>query len=184
MQKTTNSSLNRLSTEEFIQAKKLPVWVILDNVRSQNNTGSIFRSCDAFRIEGIVLCGITATPPHREIHKTALGAEDSVAWTYEGNTVSAVNKFKAKGYRIIAVEQAEGSVSLETFLPLQEKLVFVFGNEINGVADEVMNLVDSCVEIPQFGTKHSINIAVSAGIILWEVFKKAGGFNLFGLKKN
>jgi 23S rRNA (guanosine2251-2'-O)-methyltransferase len=179
MKKTANADLNRLSTEDFKKAEKLPVRVVLDNVRSQNNTGSIFRSCDAFRVERILLCGITATPPHREIRKTALGAEDSVAWEYFPETILAIRNLKAEGYLIIAVEQAEGSVSLEGFQPPGQRQAFIFGNEVNGVSEEVMALADHCIEIPQFGTKHSVNIAVSAGIVLWEVFKKLNGFTLF-----
>ena len=166
MKKTVNADLNRLDTEEFKRARKLPITVVLDNVRSQNNTGSVFRSGDAFRIDRIILCGITATPPHREIHKTALGAEESVQWVYEPNTVSAISKLKTEGYHLVAIEQAEGSVSLQDYTPSQKKTAYIFGNEIHGVSDEVMEQVDECIEIPQFGTKHSINIAVSAGIVL------------------
>lgn len=182
MKKTSNADLNRLNIEDFKKADKLPVWIILDNVRSQNNTGSIFRSSDAFRLEGIVLCGITATPPHREIHKTALGAEDAVYWEYEEDILKAIAKFKEKGYEIVAVEQAEESVALQDFNPEGKKLVFIFGNEVSGVSEEAIAISDQCIEIPQFGTKHSFNIAVSAGIVLWEVFKKLHGFRLFGPK--
>ncbi|MCX6271597.1 MAG: RNA methyltransferase [Bacteroidetes bacterium] len=179
MRKLPNSELNRLSVPEFIDVVKLPVWIVLDNVRSQNNTGSVFRTADAFRMGGICLCGITATPPHREIHKTALGAEDSVEWKYFTTTPEALEYLKNQGFMLIAIEQAEGSVSLEKFVfPQKKGLALVFGNEISGVSDEVMQKMDACIEIPQFGTKHSINIAVSAGIVIWEVFNKLGGFSL------
>lgn len=180
MKKTSNPELNRLSTQEFREAEKLPVLVVLDNVRSQHNIGSIFRTCDAFRISGLVLCGITATPPHREIHKTALGAEDSVSWIYVADIVEALHNMKSEGYQVIAVEQAEGAIMLQDFRPSGGKLAFIFGNEINGVSEEAMQLAVTCVEIPQYGTKHSVNIAVSAGIILWEVFSRSNGFALFG----
>ncbi|MFZ5940021.1 MAG: RNA methyltransferase [Bacteroidota bacterium] len=172
MRKLLNEELNRLSTEEFRKADKLPVVVILDNVRSLNNIGSIFRTCDAFRMEGIYLCGITATPPHKEIHKTALGATETVDWTYFEETREAVNQLRDRGYRVLAVEQVEGSLSLETFKASEgQGYGLVFGHEIRGVEQEVINICDGSLEIPQAGTKHSLNIAVSAGIVLWEVFR-------------
>lgn len=170
MRKLQNSELGRLSPEEFAQSPKLPVWVILDNVRSQQNIGSIFRTSDAFNLAGIILCGISAIPPQREIHRTALGSEDTVAWKYYEQTLDAVQFLKSQDYSIIAIEQAEGSISLRDFhIGKGKKLALVFGNEIDGVSQEVMDIVDQCIEIPQFGTKHSINVAVSAGIVIWEV---------------
>ena len=167
--KLLNEELNRLSTEEYKEAEKVPVVVVLDNVRSQNNIGSVFRTSDAFRLARICLCGITATPPHREIHKTALGAEESVEWQYFEETTEAVNSLKAEGFTIVAVEQVEGSVSLERFgIEATGKYAFVFGNEVKGVQQEVVDLADCCVELPQFGTKHSFNIAVTVGIVLWQ----------------
>jgi 23S rRNA (guanosine2251-2'-O)-methyltransferase len=175
MRKLQNNELGRLSPEEFARAEKFPVWVILDNVRSQQNIGSIFRSTDAFGLAGIFLCGISATPPQREIHRTALGSEETVEWKYVEKTLDAVALLKEQGFVIVAIEQAEGSISLRDFLPQAgEKLALIFGNEIDGVSQEVMDLVDSCIEIPQFGTKHSINVAVSAGIVFWQL---SGGAN-------
>jgi tRNA G18 (ribose-2'-O)-methylase SpoU len=170
MRKLQNSELGRLSPEEFAQAPKVPVWVVLDNVRSQQNIGSVFRTSDAFNLAGIILCGISSTPPQREIHRTALGSEDTVAWKYYENTLEAIDYLKAQNFKIVAIEQAEGSISLGDFVFSEsEKLAFIFGNEIDGVSQEVMDVVDSCLEIPQFGTKHSINIAVSAGIVIWHM---------------
>jgi len=170
MRKLQNSELGRLSPEEFAKTDKLPVWVVLDNIRSQQNIGSIFRSADAFGLAGILLCGISATPPHREIHRTALGSEETVEWQYFDKTLDAVAFLKTQGYALIAIEQAEGSISLRNFRPQAEaRLALVFGNEIDGVSQEVMDIVDYCIEIPQFGTKHSINVAVSAGIVFWQV---------------
>ncbi len=173
MRKLQNDELDRLSVGEFKNSNKIPVMVVLDNVRSQNNIGSLFRTADAFRLEGIVLCGITATPPHREIHKTALGATESVAWEYREETTTAIGELKAKGYRILSVEQTEGAVSLDKLeLASGQKIALVFGHEIRGVSQEVVDLSDGCIEIPQFGTKHSLNISVAAGIVIWEVFRK------------
>lgn len=173
MEKLSLEKLNRISVEEFKQAEKTPIIVVLDNVRSALNVGSVFRTCDAFRIERIVLCGITATPPNNEIRKTAIGAEQSVEWTYAKDSVSAVNDLKAQGYTIIAVEQAAESVQIQDFSPTGiAKAALVFGNEVKGVDDGIMNICDICLEIPQFGTKHSLNVSVSAGIAIWEVFKK------------
>ena len=165
--------LNRASLEEFKTQQKLPVAVVLDNVRSMHNIGSIFRTSDGFAVEQLILCGISAQPPHREIEKTALGATQSVSWTYFSDPVNAVNQLRADGYKIIAIEQAENSIMLTHFSPQKdEKYALIFGNEVNGVSDEVMQLIDACIEIPQFGTKHSFNIVVSAGIVLWDFFSK------------
>ena len=173
MRKLLNSELDRKSLEQFRKAEKSPFIIILDNVRSQSNVGSIFRTADAFLTESICLCGITAVPPHREIQKTALGATESVSWKYYDKTTDAVKELKSKGYMIIGVEQAEGSVVLQdVIIEKGKKYALIFGHEINGVDQEVLNLCDQCVEIPQFGTKHSFNIAISAGIVLWELNKK------------
>jgi 23S rRNA (guanosine2251-2'-O)-methyltransferase len=173
MRKLTMPELQRLSVEEFKAAEKLPVVIILDNIRSQNNIGSVFRTADAFRISGIYLCGITATPPHREIHKTALGATESVDWFYVPTTLQAVTELRSAGYRIMAVEQAEGSIKLPDFQPSGDaKLAIIFGNEVNGIDDEVLPYVHGCIEIPQYGTKHSINVSVAVGIVIWDLFGK------------
>lgn len=167
------TALNRISVEEFKESPKLPLVVVLDNIRSQHNTGSVFRTADAFRVDGILLCGITATPPNREIQKTALGATESVRWEYHDSTAELVKELKSKGYIIIAAEQAVGSIMPEEFVPVSGmKYALIFGNEVMGVEDEVMDLCDFCIEIPQFGTKHSLNVSVSAGILIWEVYKK------------
>ena len=159
--KLQNEELNRISTEAFKKAPKLPVVILLDHVRSQNNVGSVFRTSDAFRIEKIFLCGITSTPENREVHKTALGAED---------TTEAVDRLKKEGYRIFAIEQAENTTSLENFsLSPGQKYALIFGNEVKGVQQEVIDLSDGCIEIPQFGTKHSFNISVTVGIVLWQI---------------
>jgi 23S rRNA (guanosine2251-2'-O)-methyltransferase len=173
MRKLNNEELPRLTVDDFKQAGKMPLAVVLDHVRSCNNVGSVFRTSDAMLVSKICLCGITATPPDKEIHKTALGAENSVDWEYFKTTEEAVESLKKEGYTIIAVEQAEGSISLHDFLPLgNEKLALIFGNEVKGVQQEVIDLCDITIEIPQFGTKHSFNIAVSAGIVLWDLFNK------------
>jgi 23S rRNA (guanosine2251-2'-O)-methyltransferase len=172
MKKLLNAELNRKTIEEFKQANKYPVVVILDNVRSLNNIGSVFRTCDAFLIEGIFLCGITAQPPHREISKTALGATESVHWEYYAETLTAVKFLKSKGFRIIAIEQTEQSTPLQEFqLDKAEKYALIFGHEIKGVEQDIVNMCDASLEIPQHGTKHSINVAVSAGIVIWEFFR-------------
>lgn len=174
--KLQNEELNRISTEEFKEAAKLPVVIILDNVRSQNNVGSVFRTSDAFRLEKIYLCGITSTPPHREIHKTALGAEDTVAWEYVNDTAEAVRKLQAENYDVYAIEQAEQSISLENFqIDTGKKYALVFGNEVKGVQQEVIDQSSGCIEIPQFGTKHSFNISVTVGIVLWQIVKPLVG---------
>jgi tRNA G18 (ribose-2'-O)-methylase SpoU len=173
MRKLKNSELNRISVEEFKEREKTPVIIILDNIRSQNNTGSVFRTADAFLLEAIYLCGFTATPPHREIHKTALGATDSVKWRYFEETADAVNFLKEKNFKVYAVEQTDESISLTDFLPEKnEKMAFIFGNEVHGIEDKVIDMIDACIEIPQFGTKHSLNISISAGIVIWDVFNK------------
>jgi tRNA G18 (ribose-2'-O)-methylase SpoU len=160
--------MQRLSVEEFREAEKLPLVVVLDDVRSMHNVGSVFRTSDAFRIERVCLCGITSTPPMAEIHKTALGAEDSVAWKYYQTVLEAVESLKADGYEILAVEQAHGSTMLQDFIPqFGKKYAVVFGNEVKGVHQEVVDASDGCLEIPQFGTKHSLNVSVTAGIVIW-----------------
>lgn len=173
MRKLKLDELNRASVTEFKKQDKLPVTVVLDNVRSMHNIGSIFRTSDGFSIEQIYLCGITAQPPHREIEKTALGATQSVNWLYFETPLQAIEQLRANGYLIIAIEQAENSIMLNEFTPMaNEKYALVFGNEVNGVSDEVMQHIDACIEIPQFGTKHSFNVVVSAGIVLWDFFSK------------
>lgn len=170
--KLQNEELNRISTEEFKQAAKLPVVIILDNIRSQNNVGSVFRTSDAFRIEKIYLCGITSTPENREVHKTALGAEDAVDWEYVKDTRDVVEKLKAEGYRIYAIEQAENTTSLEELnIGLDGKYALVFGNEVKGVQQDIIDRSHACIEIPQFGTKHSFNISVTVGIVLWQIVR-------------
>ncbi len=173
MRKLKNSELDRKSVDEFKKAHKLPILLVLDNVRSLNNVGSVFRTADAFLVEGIYLCGITATPPHRDIQKTALGATESVDWKYFEHTVEAVSELKEKGYTIISVEQAEASQSLQDFQPVSTvRYAIVFGHEIKGVQQQIIDLSDVIIEIPQYGTKHSFNISVSAGIVLWDLFTK------------
>lgn len=174
MKKLTNAELGRKSPDEFRTSEKLPIIIVLDNVRSAYNVGSVFRTCDAFPIEVIYLCGITCHPPHKEIQKTALGAEDTVAWKYFKTTAEAIKAIKEIGYKVFAVEQAEKSIMLnnsELRTP-NSKLALVFGHEVNGVQQEIINSCDGCIEIPQGGTKHSLNIAVSAGVVLWEFFRK------------
>jgi len=170
MRKLKVTELKRLNQTEFKQAKKIPLVIVLDNVRSLHNVGSVFRTSDAFLVEAIYLCGITATPPHAEIHKTALGAEDSVNWKYFEKTLDAIEELKEQQYHIVAVEQAENSISLESFMPENEKYAIIFGNEVKGIDQEVMNRCDSCIEIPQFGTKHSLNVSVAAGIVIWKFY--------------
>jgi tRNA G18 (ribose-2'-O)-methylase SpoU len=173
MQKLKLDQLNRVSVGEFKEQEKLPVVVVLDNVRSMHNVGSVFRTADGFSVSRVVLCGITAQPPHREIEKTALGATQSVDWEHVSDTLVAIDRLKQQGYHILAIEQAHGSVMLNVYQPSKsEKFALVFGNEVNGVSDEVMAVVDGCIEIPQFGTKHSFNIVISAGIVLWDFFAK------------
>lgn len=165
--------MNRLTVEEFKAARKLPLVVVLDNVRSLHNVGSVFRSCDAFRIEAVYLCGITATPPSAEIHKTALGAEDSVSWKYYESTLDAVEELKQKGYFVYSIEQVEGSENMAKIsLDASKRYAVVLGNEVKGVEQAVVNTSDSCLEIPQLGTKHSLNVSVTAGIVVWEFAKQ------------
>ncbi len=173
MRKLKNSELDRLSVDEYKETAKTPLTVVLDNVRSCNNIGSVFRTSDALLIENIMLCGITATPPNKDIHKTALDAEKSVPWEYFEETEAAVKKLKEAGYRVFAVEQVLNSVSLPDFKPEKDqKLALVFGNEVKGVQQSVVDLCDGAIEIPQYGTKHSFNISVSAGIVLWDLVYK------------
>ena len=175
MRKIQNEELGRLSVDDYKEAQKRPVAVVLDDVRSLNNIGSVFRSADAFRCHSVLLCGITATPPHREIHKTALGAEDSVEWHYFPTVLEAVQQLKSNGFKIIVIEQVEGSISLEKFMPEKEiSYAFIFGHEVYGVSQAIVNIADHTIEIPQQGTKHSLNIAVSAGIVLWDYVSKTG----------
>ena len=170
MRKLLNSELKRKTVEQFRASRKAPFTIVLDNVRSQSNVGSVFRTADAFLVEAICLCGITARPPDREMQKTALGATESVTWRYFQSTDEAVKELKNNGYFIIAVEQAEGAVELQDIaVESGKKYAIIFGHEINGVDQSIVDMCDRCVEIPQFGTKHSFNIAVSAGIVLWEM---------------
>ncbi len=163
--------LNRLSSREMQEAEKQPVIIILDDIRSMHNVGSAFRTCDAFRIEALYLCGYTPQPPHRDIHKTALGATETVKWQYFPGVMEAINAAKEKGYKIVAVEQAHNSTLLNELDYRGEKLALVFGNEVSGVSDEVMKVADACIEIPQWGSKHSLNISVSLGVVLWEMMR-------------
>jgi len=175
MRKLLNEELDRLSVEVFKTVDKIPFMIVLDNVRSLNNIGSVFRTADAFRLEGIYLCGITATPPHREIHKTALGATESVYWEYREETTDAITELKEKGYQIYSVEQTDGSVLLDQVqISDKQKYALVFGHEIRGVDQQVVDMSDQCIEIPQYGTKHSLNISVAAGIVIWELFRRCG----------
>ena len=173
MRKLKITELNRISIEEFKEAEKLPLMVVLDNIRSLHNIGSVFRTTDAFRVACIYLCGITATPPHPEMHKTALGAEFTVDWKYVDNCVEAVDNLKKEGYTVYSVEQAEGSIMLdELSLDRTKKYAVVMGNEVKGVQQEVIDHSDGCIEIPQYGTKNSLNVSVTAGIVIWDLFKK------------
>lgn len=168
------ADLNRKSVEEFKQSEKIPLVVVLDNVRSMHNVGSVFRTADAFLISGIWLCGYTPKPPHRDINKTALGATETVSWQYAATTIEAVAALKAEGYRVFAVEQVEKSIPLQEFsFGDSEKIAVIFGNEVTGVDAEVVRNCDGCIEIPQFGMKHSLNISVAAGIVLWELTSKS-----------
>ena len=172
MKKLRTIEMDRLTVDEFKQADKLPLIVVLDDVRSMHNVGSVFRTGDAFRIEAVYLCGITSTPPMAEIHKTALGAEDSVTWKYFDTALEAVETLKAEGYEVYSVEQAHGSTMLQNFTPINNKMyAVVLGNEVKGVHQEVIDASDGCLEIPQFGTKHSMNVSVTGGIIIWHFAK-------------
>ena len=180
--KLSMEELHRISVQEFKEVEKLPLTVVLDNVRSQNNIGSVFRMGDAFRVERICLCGICSTPPHRDIHKTALGAEDSVDWTYYEETVDCVRELKAHGYKVYAIEQVDDSIKLDNLSALNgsmtnSKFAIVFGNEVEGVQDELLPLCDGSIEIPQQGTKHSLNVSCAAAIVMWELFKELRGKN-------
>jgi 23S rRNA (guanosine2251-2'-O)-methyltransferase len=171
--KLQTTQLGRISAEEYQQSQKSPVIVVLDNVRSLHNIGSIFRTSDAFRLESVYLCGICATPPHKEIHKSALGAENVVPWKYFAETMDAAMELRKSGYELIAIEQTENSVSLEKFaIDAGKKYALIFGNEVKGIQQGVVDLCNYSVEIPQFGTKHSFNVSVSAGIVLWEWYRK------------
>jgi 23S rRNA (guanosine2251-2'-O)-methyltransferase len=170
IRKLSLADLNRPSVDDFRQLPKFPYCLILNDIRSLNNVGSVFRTADAFRADTVYLCGITGTPPHRDITKTALGATDSVTWAYAPDVVELVGRLQGEGWVVVAVEQAEGSVSLADFLPEPDRrYAFVLGNEVTGVADAVMERADLVVEIPQFGTKHSLNVAVSAGVVCWQM---------------
>ena len=171
MRKLSNDELNRLSKEDFQKAEKLPIIIVLDNIRSLSNVGAFFRSADAFRIDELYLCGITACPPHREIHKTALGADETVNWHYYETTEAACQILKEKGYRIFAVEQVEGSISLQNFV-FEPQTAYILGNEVDGVSENALPYCEGAIELPQEGTKHSINVSVCAGIVMWELFKK------------
>jgi 23S rRNA (guanosine2251-2'-O)-methyltransferase len=173
LRKLSMEELGRKDTNAFKASEKFPLVLVLDNIRSMMNTGSVFRTADAFLLEGVFLCGITATPPHREIHKTALGATESVNWRYVEDTVEAVKLLQSEGYQVWALEQTSGSVDLKEFQARKGmKYALVFGNEVKGVDTKVLELCDGCIEIPQFGTKHSLNIAVTAGIVVWDFFNK------------
>ena len=173
MRKLKKEELGRPDVAQYKKLKKIPLVVIQDNIRSQNNTGSVFRTSDAFLVEKIILCGFTATPPHREIQKTALGATDSVEWEYIEETCDAVKSLQADGYKVYAIEQAEDSIDLEDFSVSEgDKVAVVFGNEVKGVAQEVVDACDGCIELAQFGTKHSLNISVCAGIVIYNLFQK------------
>ena len=171
--KLKNEELERLEVSEFKTAEKSPIIIILDNIRSLNNIGSVFRTSDAFLIEKIYLCGITAQPPHNDIRKTALGSTETVDWEYAENTLDVINKLKAENVKICSIEQAENATMLNNFKPQpNEKYAFVFGNEVKGVAQDVVDASDVVIEIPQYGTKHSLNISVSCGVVIWDVFSK------------
>jgi len=173
MRKLKNIELNRISVDQFKERNKTPIIVVLDNIRSLNNIGSVFRTSDAFLIEKIYLCGITATPPNKDIHKTALGATESVDWEYAESTLSVIQKLKDVNIKVLAIEQAENSTKLDTFHPKKdEKYAIVMGNEVKGVQQEVINAADLVLEIPQVGTKHSLNISVTCGVVLWDLFSK------------
>ena len=173
MRKLANSELDRLNVSDFKNASKSPIVLVLDNIRSLNNIGSVFRTADAFLISKIILCGITAQPPHKDIHKTALGATESVLWEHKQDTLEVVKSLQKEGYSTYAIEQAEGAQMLDSFSPEKDqKIALIFGNEVKGVQQEVVSATDGVLEIPQFGTKHSLNISVSVGIVVWDVFAK------------
>ncbi len=176
MRKLTVEELNRMDIEEFHQSEKLPLIIVLDNIRSLHNVGSVFRTADAFRLQGVWLCGITACPPAAEIHKTALGAEDSVSWEYFEDTLDAVERLQREGYEVLAVEQVEGSLKLNTFrIDPAKRYALILGNEVKGVRQDVVDAADAALEIPQYGTKHSMNVSVTAGIVMWEFERQMRG---------
>ena len=176
MRKLTVEELNRMDIEEFHQSEKLPLIIVLDNIRSLHNVGSVFRTADAFRLQGVWLCGITACPPAAEIHKTALGAEDSVSWEYFEDTLDAVERLQREGYEVLAVEQVEGSLKLNTFrIDPAKRYALILGNEVKGVRQDVVDAADAALEIPQYGTKHSMNVSVTAGIVTWEFERQMRG---------
>lgn len=176
MRKLTVEELNRMDIEEFHQSEKLPLIIVLDNIRSLHNVGSVFRTADAFRLQGVWLCGITACPPAAEIHKTALGAEDSVSWEYFEDTLDAVERLQREGYEVLAVEQVEGSLKLNTFrIDSAKRYALILGNEVKGVRQDVVDAADAALEIPQYGTKHSMNVSVTAGIVMWEFERQMRG---------
>lgn len=173
MRKLSNEELNRKTADEFKRSSKTPIVVVLDNIRSLNNVGSVFRTADAFLVESLYLCGITGTPPNKEIQKTALGSTDTVDWMHFKTTADAIQQLKQKGYKVYAVEQVDGSICLDKFKPdTGNKIAVVFGHEVKGVEQEIINLCDGVIEIPQVGTKHSLNIAISVGIVIWDLFLK------------
>jgi tRNA G18 (ribose-2'-O)-methylase SpoU len=173
MRKLPIDEIGRLSPEDYKVKNKLPVIAVLDDIRSHHNTGAIFRTCDAFACEAVYLCGITGCPPHRDIQKTALGATETVDWRYYENILDAIKELKSNNYKIIVLEIAEGSVDIRDFAPTtSEKVALILGNEVNGVAQEIIDICDYCIEIPQYGTKHSLNVSVSGGIALWEICKR------------
>lgn len=171
MRKLTTDELNRISKDDFERAEKIPIIIVLDNIRSLSNVGAFFRTADAFRIEALYLCGITACPPHREIHKTALGADETVKWRYFETTEAACQQLKADGYGIFAVEQIEGSVPLQDFV-FEPHTAYILGNEVEGVGEEALPFCDGAIELPQEGTKHSLNVSVCAGIVMWKIFER------------
>lgn len=176
MRKLTVEELNRMDIEAFHQSEKLPLIIVLDNIRSLHNVGSVFRTADAFRLQGVWLCGITACPPAAEIHKTALGAEDSVSWEYFEDTLDAIKRLQREGYEVLAVEQVEGSLKLNTFrIDPTKRYALILGNEVKGVRQDVVDAADAALEIPQYGTKHSMNVSVTAGIVMWEVERQMRG---------
>ncbi|WP_044399945.1 RNA methyltransferase [Lacinutrix sp. Hel_I_90] len=173
MRKLKNSELDRLTVSDFKGAKKTPIVIVLDNIRSLNNIGSVFRTSDAFLIKKVYLCGITAKPPHKDIHKTALGSTDTVSWEYVENTIDLIAQLKAQQIIVCAIEQAENATMLNAFFPEPDKTyALIFGNEVKGVTQDVVNASDVVIEIPQFGTKHSLNISVSCGVLVWDLFSK------------
>lgn len=173
MKKLSMEELHRVSPEEFKKVKKIPLTVILDDIRSMNNIGSIFRTCDGLAVEQLYLCGITACPPNKEINKTALGATESVEWHYFEDVAEAVKQLQSTGYKVFMVEQTDQSIMLQDFqVPQGQKTAIILGNEVFGVSDKLLSIVDGAIEIPQFGTKHSFNVTIAAGMVMWEIFKQ------------